>query len=467
MKGLLLKEFYVWAKSRSWILILSLLLGLFYEFASGETFVLSLASISLARAFTDDETSKWDNYSHALPYTAAQIVSSRYLITLAEITIYTIYITVLEINYLKSTDGIGFAIIEHFPYLSDNWVILSNMTLFFTVWLLGLAISMPLNYKLRGVARGIICLIPYILSAVFCALILIYIALDPYSINDTIPKIFYNEKWVFAACAAAAILAISVSWLLCIIFADNSKKRTKKLTAPAAILAAALIAVSVFSLTSLHSKGYFEKEDYATKYEKYYGQFETDDNNISINSAFAEEEEVTDAQKECRDDMLNLMDSLCAKNNLGRNLQELKEEILNMGYYDTDYFSEEFHSVEDKDAYVSIQLYTAEDTDTVTVVDISAKVGQFWIESATTAELEAIGNQFTVGMSQSELHETFKSLGIVPKHISERYFDETQHVLYYSLTYTVGSYNGDSGTYYNINIDVTGGAVSDIRLYYD
>lgn len=467
MKGLLRKELYIWARSRSALLITAFLFCLFNKFTSGYVFALWIATMSLARAFLDDEASKWTDYSHALPYKTVQIVSSRYLFILAEVAIHSILIIVTAMLYIRSIDGIGTTIAEYFPYLSDNWVMLSNMTLLYTVWLLGIALSMPLNYKLKGITRGLIGSIPSVLSAICCTVILLYIAVDPYLISDTVPKIFYNEKWVFAACAAAVILEVAASWILCIIFADNSKKRTGKLIAPAAILAAALVALTAFSLTNLYSKGYFEKEDYATKYEKYYGQFETEDDSATYRPYG--ETEVTDAHKECREKTLKLMDSFCTDNHLGRTRQDLKEEILAMGYYDTDYFGDEFHSVEVTEAkeYVAIRLYTSEDTDMVTVVDISADVGQFYIESATTSELEAIGNQFTLGMSQAELHKAFKNLEIVPKHISERYFDETQHTLYYNLTYTVGNYNNEGGIYYSINIDVTDGTVSDIRIYYN
>lgn len=465
MKGLLLKEFYVWAKSRSWIIIFVLLYSLIMEFTSGYIFVLWLATISLVRTFADDEIGKWKDYSHALPYTPTQIVSSRYLFLLAETAMYSIFIAALVTNYIKSLDEYPF--VEHFPYMSKDWTVISNMTLFFFIWLLGLALSMPMNYKFTGTARNIIGIIPFVLSAACCSIILIYTSIDPILPSVTVPKIFYNEKWVFVACASAALLALAASWLLCITFAGNSKNRIKKLKAIAAILIAALLAISAFSLTALYSNGYFEKKDYSTLYGEYYGQFETDDDSTIIRPY--EKIEITDDQMECREEVLRLMNSLCMENNLEYNRREFKEKILGMGYYDTDFFVEEFYSVKDEKNTdcVTIRFYTSENTDKVTAVNISAEVGQFYIESTTTAELEKIESKFIIGMSQTELHETFNALEIVPKYISESYTDENQRTVYYKASYTVGDLDGNGGTYYDINVDVTDGAVSDIRIYYN
>lgn len=469
MKGLLLKELYTFSKSRIIFWATPLVICLFSKFEIGSlSAVLVFTTISITRGFFDDDSCRWNDYSRALPYTSAQIVSSKYLFLLTETVLSTAIAVMLIIYSYKSSDDIMPSLPKYFPYMSENWRLASFVPLFALTRILGTAFAIPINYKLKGNLKSFITLIPLMISYAYCYVIILKTDIDVYLSNQfSFSKIFYNERWVFAACAAAIILAVAVSWIVCIIFADNSKKRTKKLVAPAAILAAALVALTAFSLTNLYSKGYFEKEDYSTQYEKYYGQLEND-NDSSIPRTFAESE-VTDDQKNCREKMDELVDSFCTVNHLGRTRQEIKEEILAMGYYDTDYFGEEFHSVNDENIkdYVAIQVYMQQDTDIVSVVDISADIGQFYIESASTADLEAIGNQFALGMSQAELHETFKNLEIVPKHISERYFDDTQHTLCYNLTYTVGNYNNEGGIYYSINIDVTDGTVSDIRIYYN
>ena len=461
MKGLLRKELYTWAKSGSAVIIMVLAVCLYRKFdISASFFVLAAIGFSIGRAFSDDETSKWTDYSHALPYTTGQIVSSKYLFTLTESIIY-LAITILIITHnLQSSNGTIFSYSKYIPYLTNDWLIVSYLTLIFTVWMIGIAIAMPLNYKLKGNhLRPFIAPIPLIASMLLCVLYLFFYVFMPLIDDSVVLKILYYERWMFAACGAAVVLAIAASWILCIIFADSSKKRTKKLIAPAAVLAGLLIAITAFSFTTLNAKGYFEESE-KTSYENTL-PYDYEERKLVLT-----EQNVTKDQKEVRKKMQELLDSFVLENHLGLTHESLTEEILDMGYYDAGYNYEEFYNVSDEEINdkVTIRLYLEDFADLISVVDIVTDPGQFWIESATDETLNSIANKFTVGMSQKELHEAIKELQVVPTQVSERYWDDNR-TLYYTLFYQVGDYNNEGSIYYTINVDVVDGVVSDVRTY--
>ena len=463
MKGLLLKELYTFSKSRIVFWATALVLCLINKFDIGSlSSVLVFTTISLARGFFDDDSSRWNDYSRVLPYTSAQIVSSKYLFLLAETILSTAIAVMIIIYSYKSSDDLMPSLPKYFPYMSENWRLASFVPLFVLARILGTAFSIPLNYKLKGNLKPFITIIPLMISFLYCYLIIFKIDIDVYLSNQaSFSEIFYKENWVFAACAAAVILAVAVSWILCIIFADNSKMRTKKLIAPAAILGGLLIALTAFSFTALNVKGYFEEKEEDTTYQ--------DDFSVNYDTTrklVLTKDEVTKAQKKAREKMQELMDSFILENHLGDNHQNLIDKILGMGYHDTGYNSEEFNSVKDEDIddYVTIRLYLEGETDLINVVDTIASPGQFWIESASANELEDFAKQFPIGMSQAELHEKLKSLQVVPTQVSERYFDN-KRFLYYTLYYEVGDYNNSGSAYYRIHIDVAGGVIFDTRNY--
>lgn len=83
MKGLLLKDYYMVLKyCRSFFVVLAVFLAVSFVdqgnafFAVYPTLITSLIPVTL---ISYDEREKWDVFSAALPYTKAQIVSSKYL----------------------------------------------------------------------------------------------------------------------------------------------------------------------------------------------------------------------------------------------------------------------------------------------------------------------------------------------------------------------------------------------------
>lgn len=117
MKGLLLKDFYVAVKSCKFFFIVdavfiaisfafsgfvdgSFLFLIFPVMISGE---ISITLLSL------DEKSKWTKYSGALPYTPAQIVSSKYLFSLMFTLLTTLVTFIALIIYKNTIGGVAFS----------------------------------------------------------------------------------------------------------------------------------------------------------------------------------------------------------------------------------------------------------------------------------------------------------------------------------------------------------------------
>lgn len=472
MKGLLLKEFYTWLKSRSYWLALVLIYGILFTVTDSSRsafYIIWMGLITLSKAFADDETNNWKNYSHALPYTPAQIVSARYLFLFTETAVAAIVATISIIISFLNSETIDYG--KYFPYLSNEWIIASNTTLIITVLFLGLALSMPVNYKFTGTVRNIISTIPLIIAMFIIIIISVKIIISIAIPDGKIPELFYNERWLFAACAAVALLALAASWILCIIFTAKNKSRTKKLKMIAAVLIAIAVVISAVSVGIIYKNGYFDKEELT--YEDY-KDMQINNNSALEESLMNEKNEhisVSKEQKACRKEMKRLMESFLSENHLNLNRQELEEIILDMGYFDTLYGITEYTHIDTSDESsrntncVTIRFYTSQDSDAITVVDISAEVGQFYIETATTAELDEIGSKFTEGMTQAELHDTFESLDIVPRFIKESYNENDERNIYYLVSYTIGDYNGEGGIEYRINIDVSNGIVTSVRLY--
>lgn len=83
MKGLLLKEFYVTLKNcRMYFIIDAVYIAISFIIDNGVTFLvfpLLISGVIPISLLNFDEKSKWVEYSGALPYSSAQIVSSKYI----------------------------------------------------------------------------------------------------------------------------------------------------------------------------------------------------------------------------------------------------------------------------------------------------------------------------------------------------------------------------------------------------
>lgn len=444
MKGLLLKEFYVWLKNRSWYMLLMLVYGVLFMVtgSSRSFFFVYIILMSLSRAFADDETSNWKNYSLALPYTPAQIVSARYLFLLAEIVISLIITTVSVTISFYGSEEFGF--VKYFPYLTDNWIIISNMTVIITVLLLGFAFAMPLNYKFTGTARNVISIIPIMISVITIISISLNMTISYYIIPDTkIPKTFYDEKWLFAACAVGVLLALAASWCLCVILTARNKSRTKKIKVITAVLIAAFVAVSAVSAAVIYPKKVAEQETE----ELYY-------NNLLENM------NTRDAYEKSKEDTFTLIDEFCNESHLGLPLDVCVDKLTAIGY-----------SVDESDNYrlykngINITAKTEASSNIVKSIYIYCSQNKLYYDKTTDAELEALESNFTIGMTEAELQKKLHELELLPESINERYTDNGDMLRYYAIKGKTSKLNDGSPARFSINLDVVDNKIYDIRSY--
>lgn len=458
MKGLLLKEFYIWLKSRIGYMLIILAYGIVFAATGGSrsTFVLWFVLIPLSRAFTDDETSNWKNYSRALPYTPSQIVTARYIFLLAELIFASIITTVSVIISFRNSEFAS--VTEAFPYLSDSWMIASSMTVIITVMLLSFAFTMPLNYQLTGTARNVISIIPNIISMFAIVIISFDTLLPSFLPNHRIPRAFYNEKWLFAAFATVSVLALSASWLLCIIFTAKNKSRTKSLKISFAVVTAVLIAVSSVTIGSIFTKKLFVENEHQT--QEFLMEYYQD--NIPSTEDGEKENVLSEEKRKNREEMIFLKENLFSEYHDGYLISDCRKELEELGLYERANTSDEYCL---RDGGAIVRLFSEEDTDRIYQISISANVGDTYLEKATTEDLDKIGNRFKAITTEDELWNLYKELELYPHYIEEKYDSYYGKMRSYNASLYASNYNKTGKTvYYQVFVDVSEGKISNVDL---
>lgn len=459
MKGLLLKELYVWLKTRSFYILYFSVLVLF---ASARSTVSSIYSNSIliivlglsGKTFLDDEKCNWSNYSRTLPYTSAQIVSSKYIISIAEALIVAV-VSIISTGrtLLNNTENIyTLGLFENwsYPYINVESVIVSGTVIPLAIILIGLAFILPVNFRFTGTKRTVISLIP----SVLCTILLMgftlrstlaYSSPEDFSI---VGKIFHYEKWVPYVLIGVSVLLIAASWLISIAIHSNGK--TKIFRIIAAIIVASAVTVSAVSVGILYSRGRLIKEEFVPHYETVDPEPEPDP---SI---------PTEQNLNAREGMTYLLENFFIESHLGDNLKNISEKLEELGLTENKY--DEF--VSDKYGTL-VRVYTESESDRVHTINISATVGDTYIESASEADMKKISDNFVIGMSENEMLEKFTELGLYPRIMSDRDVYDGVPIRYYWVQYYIGDYNNNGPFDYAINIDLSDGKIIDIRIYED
>jgi len=144
MKGLLLKEFYavtVYCRIPLALMILMPILFAFYENPILQFYPYIFVCIFPVTLLSYDEYHKWDKYCGVLPYTKAQIVSSKYLV--ACIVQAAVMIIGITASSVKTAIFGGFDIVSLF----------SSFSLPLSVSFISTAITLPFIFRF-GVAKG-------------------------------------------------------------------------------------------------------------------------------------------------------------------------------------------------------------------------------------------------------------------------------------------------------------------------
>lgn len=201
MKGLLLKDFYMGIKyCRSFIAVVFIFLAisclgdnnLFFLF-----YPCMISSLIPVTLISYDEREKWNLYSATLPYSKAQIVSSKYLIGLfVEIVVFSITAVTLAVRMMSAA---SFVMEEYLTLLSALFVLTC----------IGPSLVLPFIFKF-GAEKGRIAY--YIVIGILCAggTLIAGIGFQFPPARDT--------RWVLALICVAAAAVYILSWLLSIAF---------------------------------------------------------------------------------------------------------------------------------------------------------------------------------------------------------------------------------------------------------
>ena len=226
MKGLLLKEFQVWLRTRSYFLIYLLAMTVVACYTSGRVSAVGLGVLvgQIASAFLVDEKCGWLSYSKTLPCTPFQRVSAKYIVTSFElffgIAAYIISSFVSQ-SYLKSVSSY-FSPPGPFEIYSETCILIAFTALYIAVYL-------PLCFKLTGSKRTFVTLIPSLIY--IFALIMGLTVLN----NGEWNILISNIKWLPAVIAAVGFILFGISLMISVIIETNSGDSYKNKFKKAAI----------------------------------------------------------------------------------------------------------------------------------------------------------------------------------------------------------------------------------------
>lgn len=158
MKGLILKDFYMMGKyCRNYILVAIIFIAV--SFAGDDNMFFTfypclLCGMIPATLLGYDERSRWLQYSGALPYTKAQIVSSKYLIGLM-VQIVNIVVIAVSQAIIMNMNG---------TFRADEYIMIVLIVMIMSV--IASSISLPFMFK-SGVEKGRIAY--YVMIGIVCA----------------------------------------------------------------------------------------------------------------------------------------------------------------------------------------------------------------------------------------------------------------------------------------------------------
>ncbi|MGI6753295.1 MAG: ABC-2 transporter permease [Eubacteriales bacterium] len=140
MKGLLLKDYYALTKQMKFFILLIIIFACLPGL-SVSSFALFYAAMLPITALAYDERSKWDNLAVMMPYTAANIVQSKYILG---------YIAVMAAGLLSASASIIAGYINHVVLETETYISILIVT---CVAVIFQALNLPFMFKF-GVEKG-------------------------------------------------------------------------------------------------------------------------------------------------------------------------------------------------------------------------------------------------------------------------------------------------------------------------
>lgn len=201
MKGLIFKDFYMIMKyCRSLIFIMIVFLAVSC-FSNDNTFFIIyptlLAGLIPVSLISYDEREKWNIYSATLPYTKAQIVSSKYLIGL---------FLELAVSFLSAVVQ-AYHMVTVGSFVWNDYLI--SVFSVSVAGIIGPSLLLPFIFKF-GAEKGRIAY--YVVIGVLFA-----VGAAAAESGFMIPEQFMSE-WMLAVMAVAVIVLYAISWGLSVLF---------------------------------------------------------------------------------------------------------------------------------------------------------------------------------------------------------------------------------------------------------
>ena len=201
MKGLLLKDFYLsWRYCRAFLVIVAVFLAVSFTGDDNIFFLIypiMIASVIPMTLVSYDEHDKWTAYSGTLPYTRAQLVSTKYLVGMCFGSV--AFLISMAATTVRMILGGGF-VLEQFAVVGTALLVLGC---------LGPALILPYVFK-YGAEKGRMAF--YITIGLFTAAATVLAGIG-FQV-----QVMGGGLWPLAVVAGVSILLYALSWWLSIRF---------------------------------------------------------------------------------------------------------------------------------------------------------------------------------------------------------------------------------------------------------
>lgn len=196
MKGLLLKDFYVTMKNCKMFFVIDAIFiamsfVLFDSFNDSFIFLMYpvlMSGVLVINLLSFDEKFKWTKYSGALPYSTAQIVSSKYIFGLIIQVFTTLIVFFALIIWVNTVGDVA---------LSEAAVMLGRM---FIISLTVPSVGLPFCFRF-GTEKG----------RIFYFVIMFGMAMLLVNFADKLVEAFFKIKYLFLIIIAAVVVLYAVS----------------------------------------------------------------------------------------------------------------------------------------------------------------------------------------------------------------------------------------------------------------
>lgn len=428
MKGLLLKEFYVWKKTRSWLTVYAVAFALLGGFLSNRlaSTPLFLFSWSFFLSFQNDEKSGWEKYQKTLPVTPLQSVSAKYITAFAE-GIPFIFAYVFSTLFSK---GSFFDIVS--TMTAEE--LASNVIFAVSILLIFMAIDLPVCFGCKGAVGSVIVIIlatVFLLTSATLGIIFNITFEDPVTL-------------ILSIVITLLILGISFTVSVNIVSGWDSayKKKFRNIAIILTVIAVALVGV----ILGISMKNKAEGKNQPGSADSGYDMIRNYD--------------------EIESDFSNLYSGFCNEFHLNTTVEECAEALTKIGYFQNKTNPEKFYSASGK---INLNLTVDEETGKVIgTYAYSNLTVEKEFDSATPQDFAQIESNFYEGMTQNELHAKFRELEIFPNSVSETLIYDNQPRRIYVMNFSCDNYDGkpDNRVVFKITVVTDGDVVVEVEQYF-